>query len=163
MHVRVRLFAQLRERAGADAVELELPEGARVADALEALAGVAAGLPVVMAVNREYACASTALREDDELALVPPVSGGAVDAAAVHARVTEEPLSLDALAVRVRDPRAGAVGTFSGVMREVTHLDYEAYLEMAEAELRRIATAALERYGLYAVTFEHRIGSVTLS
>src|SRR4051794_2879965 len=163
MHVRVRLFAQLRERAGADAVELELPDGARVADALEALSGVAAGLPVVMAVNREYARASTALREDDELALVPPVSGGAVDAAAVHARVTEEPLSLDALSSRVRDPRAGAVVTFSGVTREVSHLDYEAYAEMAEPELRRIASAALERHGLCAVAVEHRIGVVPLS
>jgi molybdopterin synthase catalytic subunit len=163
MRVRVRLFAQLRERAGRDAVELELPDGARVSDALAALDGVAGGLPVVMAVNREYAHAGTALREDDELALVPPVSGGAVDTGAVHARVTEEPLSLDALAARVRDPRAGAVVTFSGVTRDVEQLDYEAYAEMAEAELRRIAEAALARHGLCAVAVEHRIGVVPLS
>src|SRR3954454_18600141 len=139
MLVRVRLFAQLRERAGREAVELDLPDGARVADAIAALDDVAGGLPVVMAVNRSYAGADTPLSEDDELALVPPVSGGAVDAAAVHARVCVEPLSLDALAARVRDPRAGAVVTFSGVTRDVSHLDYEAYAEMAEPELRRIA------------------------
>src|SRR3954452_25154051 len=76
VRVTVRLFANLRTSAGRDSLELELPEGARVADALAALDHVAAGLPVVMAVNREYARAETVLREDDELALVPPVSGG---------------------------------------------------------------------------------------
>src|SRR6185312_6646861 len=95
MLVRVRLFAQLRERAGRDAVELELPDGARVADALAALDEIAGGLPVVMAVNREYAGAEQVLSAGDELALVPPVSGGAVDASAVHARVRGEALSLD--------------------------------------------------------------------
>jgi molybdopterin synthase catalytic subunit/molybdopterin converting factor small subunit len=163
MRIRVRLFAQLRERAGRDAVELELPEGARVADALAALDDVAAGLPVVMAVNREYAGAETVLAADDELALVPPVSGGAVDTGAVHVRVCSEPLSLDSLSARVRDARAGAVVVFGGVTREVGHLDYEAYAEMAEAELRRIAEAALARHGLCAVAVEHRIGRVPLS
>ena len=163
MLVRVRLFAQLRERAGRDAVELELPDGARVADALAALDDVAGGLPVVMAVNREYAAASTPLSPGDELALVPPVSGGAVDASAVHARVREGALSLDELTARVRDPRAGAVVTFSGVTRDVPQLDYEAYAEMAEAELRKIAAAALERHGLCAVAVEHRVGVVPLS
>ena len=163
VHIRVRLFAQLRERAGRDAVELELPDGARVADALRALGGLAEGLPVVMAVNREYASEEAVLSPDDELALVPPVSGGAVDSAAVHARVVSEPLSLDALASRVRDARAGAVVTFSGVTRDVERLDYEAYAEMAEAELRRIAAAALERHGLCSVAVEHRTGAVPLS
>jgi len=163
MRVRVRLFAQLRERAGRDAVELDLPEGARVADALAALDDVAQGLPVVMAVNREYAGADRELAAGDELALVPPVSGGAVDTGAVHVRVCEEALSLDALAARVRDPRAGGVVTFSGVTRDVEFLDYEAYAEMAEAELRRIAEAAMLRHGLCAVAVEHRIGRVPLS
>src|SRR3954451_24481016 len=74
-----------------------------------------------------------------------------------------EPLSLDTLAAAVRDPRAGAVVTFSGVTRDVDHLDYEAYAEMAEAELARIAGAALERHGLCAVAVEHRVGAVPLS
>jgi molybdopterin synthase catalytic subunit len=162
MRVTVRLFAQLRERAGRGELELELPDGARVRDALAAVGDLAAGLPVVMAVNREYAAADDELSPDDELALVPPVSGGATTSA-VHARVTGEPLSLDRLVALVRDPRAGAVITFSGVTREVGHLDYEAYAEMAEAELARIAGAARERHGLCAVAVEHRVGAVPLS
>src|SRR3954447_18053137 len=105
MRVTVRLFAQLRERAGRDALELELPEGAVVQDALDAMGELAAGLSVVMAVNREYAAAGDALSPDHELALVPPVSGGAATGA-VHARVTGEPLSLDRLVALVRDARA---------------------------------------------------------
>ena len=162
MRVRVRLFAQLRERAGASEVELELPEGARVRDALAAVRELAAGLPVVMAVNREYASEDSALAPGDELALVPPVSGGATTGV-VHARVTQEPLSLDRLVAMVRDARAGAVVTFAGVTREVDRLDYEAYIAMAEAELARIAGAARERHGLCAVAVEHRVGEVPLS
>ena len=77
MTVRVRLFAVLRERAGTDHVDLELPEGARVADALAALAGRGGRSDVVMAVNREYADGDRVLAAGDELALIPPVSGGA--------------------------------------------------------------------------------------
>src|SRR5215210_6623881 len=128
MEVTVRLFAMLRERAGSNELTLELPDGARVSDALAELRELAAGLPLVMAVNREYASEETVLDPGDELALIPPVSGG--EAALVHARVTAEPLSLDALAARVRDRRAGALVTFSGVTRDVELLQYEAYTEM---------------------------------
>src|SRR5436309_414119 len=95
MQVSVRLFAGLRERAGAEVVELELPEGGRVEDVLERLGEVAGGIPVVMAVNQEYAKAETQLHPGDELALIPPVSGGSVGA--LHVRVTDEPLALDPL------------------------------------------------------------------
>jgi molybdopterin synthase catalytic subunit len=78
-------------------------------------------------------------------------------------RVSEEPLSLDSLAARVRDPRAGAVVTFSGVTREVSQLDYEAYVEMAEERLAAIATEAVARFRLCAAAVEHRIGEVPLS
>ena len=157
MEVTVRLFAMLRERAGAAEVVLDLPEGARVADALAELRGLADGLPLVMAVNREYADAERALGPGDELALIPPVSGGETSAAP-WVRVTAEPLSLDALAARVRDPRAGAVVTFQGVTREVERLEYEAYAEMAEERLAEIARAAVERHGLCAAAVEHRVG-----
>jgi molybdopterin converting factor subunit 1 len=82
MFVHVRLFAMLRERAGTEEVRVELPEGATVRDAVDALAvqhgldDVIARMPVVMAVNREYASADSVLAEADELALIPPVSGG---------------------------------------------------------------------------------------
>src|ERR671930_1789441 len=107
MEVTVRLFAMLRERAGAREVTLELPDGARVSDALAELGSIAAGMPLVMAVNREYADGDQVLDPGDELALIPPVSGGST-AAAPWVRVSAEPLSLDALAARGRDPRAGA-------------------------------------------------------
>ena len=162
MEVTVRLFAMLRERAGAREVSLELPEGARVSDALRELSELAGGLPLVMAVNRRYASEEQVLEPGDELALIPPVSGGSTRAAP-WVRVTDEPLSLDALAERVRDPRAGAVVTFQGVTREVELLRYEAYAEMAEERLAAIAREALERHGLCAAAVEHRIGEVPLS
>jgi molybdopterin synthase catalytic subunit len=156
--VHLRLFAGLRERAGSASLELTLPEGARVADAIAAVGEVADGVPVVMAVNREYADADVVLTEGDELALIPPVSGGAE-----LELVVDGPLSLDALAERVRDPRAGAVVTFSGVTREVDALDYEAYAEMAAPVIAEIVAAAIARHGLCAAAAQHRVGVVPLS
>ncbi|MEA2472748.1 MAG: MoaE-MoaD fusion protein [Thermoleophilaceae bacterium] len=161
MEVTVRLFAMLRERAGASEVTVELPEGARVRDALAALDGLADGLPLVMAVNREYAPEDAPLGAGDELALIPPVSGG--EATVAHARVSAEPLSLDSLVARVRDPRAGAVVTFQGVTRDVDRLDYEAYEEMAGPAIAAIVADAIERHGLCAAAAEHRVGEVPLS
>ncbi|HEX8206456.1 MAG TPA: molybdenum cofactor biosynthesis protein MoaE [Solirubrobacteraceae bacterium] len=160
MQVKVRLFAQLRERAGSSSVDVELPEGASVADAIAALGDVAAGLPVVMAVNREYADEGAVLSPGDEVALIPPVSGGSAE---VHVALRSEPLDTAAVEARVRDARAGAVVTFSGVTREVDHLDYEAYEEMALERMRAIAAVAVERHGLCAAAVEHRVGRVPLS
>ena len=157
----MKLFAVLRERAGASEVTLELPEGARVRDAIESLADVAAGVPVVMAVNREYADADVVLSESDELALVPPVSGG--ETVLVHARVTDAPLSIDALSGLVRNPAAGAVVVFEGVTREVDALEYEAYVEMAEQKIATILAEVKEAHGLTAVAAEHRVGLVPLA
>lgn len=161
MHVQVRLFAGLRERAGEEMVELDLPDGALVRDALEQLRALTDGVPVVMAVNHEYADAEAALQGGDELALIPPVSGGSVGA--LHARVTDEPLALDELVSRVRDPRAGAVVTFLGVTREVAELDYEAYTAMAERKIAEIVARAIENHGLCSAAAEHRVGIVPLS
>jgi MoaE-MoaD fusion protein len=161
MEVTVRLFAMLRERAGAREVTLTLPDGARVSDALAELGTIAEGLPLVMAVNREYADEHQVLDPGDELALIPPVSGG--EAALQHVRVTGEPLALDGLVQRVRDPRAGAVVTFEGVTREVEKLEYEAYVEMAEEKMAAILAEAVERHGLCAAAAEHRVGDVPLS
>jgi len=133
MLVEVRLFAGLRERARADTLELELPEGACVADALERLRAVTDGVPVVMAVNREYARPQSPLHAGDEVALIPPVSGGSV--AAWHVRVTDQPLALEPLLEQVRDPRAGAIVSFSGVTRQVAELDYES-LTLAQLRAR---------------------------
>ena len=117
MQVRVRLFAALRERAGAEELELELPADARVQDALERLRQLTGDVSVVMAVNHEYASGDRRLAPGDELALIPPVSGGSRPATAAHARVRSEPLAPEALFELVRDPRAGAVVSFLGVTR----------------------------------------------
>jgi molybdopterin synthase catalytic subunit len=162
MTVRVRLFAVLRERAGKGEIELELPEQARVSDALAQLSSLAGDLSVVMAVNRSYATPETPLHAGDELALVPPVSGGA-GGGGWHVRVGEEPLTLDAVRARVRDARAGAIVYFEGVTREVTQLDYEAYAEMAEEHIRRIVEVAVARHRLCAAAVEHRVGQVPLA
>jgi molybdopterin converting factor subunit 1 len=161
VEITVKLFAVLRERAGARELTLELPEGARVQDALDSLAEVAAGVPVVMAVNREYADADAVLSADDELALVPPVSGG--EMALVHVRVTDDPLSVEALAGLVRNPAAGAVVVFEGVTRAVEALEYEAYTEMAEEQIAKILAEVKARHSLAAVAAEHRVGLVPLS
>ena len=160
MRVTVRLFAQLRERAGKPTLELDLPDGARVRDAIAAVGDLAAGVPVVMAVNREYAGEDAVLSADDELALVPPVSGGA---GPDHVAMREQALSQDAVSALVRDPRAGAVVTFQGVTREVESLEYEAYVEMAEEKIAAIVAAAVESHGLCAAAAEHRVGTVPLS
>jgi len=164
MVVRIRLFAQLRERAGAAYIDAALPDGATVADALRELGGrppldeLLARLPVRMAVNRELAAQDTVLRAGDELALLPPVSGGA----APHVRVTDEPLVPARVTDLVRRPGAGAVVTFEGTTRDVEFLDYEAYREMAEEQLARIVSECIERHGLEAAAAEHRVGRVAL-
>jgi MoaE-MoaD fusion protein len=173
MIVQVRLFAILRERAGRERIELALPRGATVAEALSRLAQVEAltelleRLPVAMAVNRDYARADTVLQPADELALIPPLSGGTgapgeATGAPAHVRVTAEPLSLEVLSRLVADPLAGAIVTFQGVTRELASLDYEAYTEMAEERIEQIARECIAAHGLRALAIEHRVGGVPL-
>jgi len=164
MTVTVRLFAVLRERAGAETVALELADDATVADALSALAQrpgldeLLERMPVRMAVNRDYAEAKTRLQSGDELALVPPVSGGAD----VHTRVTAESLSPEAVSGLVKRPSAGAIISFQGTTRDVERLEYEAYAEMATERIAAILRDCAERHGLEAAAAEHRVGSVPL-
>jgi MoaE-MoaD fusion protein len=178
MLVHVRLFAILREHAGTDRLELRLRPQATVADALDALgrtgplAELLARLPVRMAVNRDYATAETTLEPEDELALIPPVSGGAPGDGGgapganvpvhMHVRVCDEPLSLPALAEAVGDPGAGAIVIFEGVTREVERLDYEAYVAMAQERIEAIVRDCVAAHNLRGVAVEHRVGSVPL-
>jgi MoaE-MoaD fusion protein len=159
VRISVRLFAGLRERAGASHVEVELPDEAVVADLLDVM-GLAPGQCVV-ALNREYAAVDARVLASDEVALIPPVSGGA--GAVRLAEVTADPLDLAAVAAAVRDPRAGGVVCFEGVTRAVEALDYEAYAEMAAEKLRAIGEEEAARHGLCAVALVHRTGRVPLS
>jgi len=168
IEVQVRLFAMLRERAGAGKRELRLPAGATVADALERLGEqdaplgeLLARMPVSTAVNREYAGVATVLEAGDELAVIPPVSGGSDDPG-IHAAVSAEPLSADRLTAFVGDPRAGAVVVFQGVTREIAALDYEAYAEMAREQIVSILRGCVRDHGLCAAAAEHRVGRVAL-
>jgi molybdopterin converting factor subunit 1 len=169
--VTVRLFAMLRESAGTGSMELRLPLGSTVEDALGVLAQdpplreLVRRLPLRAAVNREYADAGTVLSPGDELALIPPVSGGAQDGGEgirTHALVTSEPLSSERLRRMVDDPGAGAVVIFEGVTREVPALEYEAYVEMAQARIEEILKRCVARHGLRAAVAEHRTGRVGL-
>jgi MoaE-MoaD fusion protein len=167
MLVSVRLFAMLRERTGSDRLEIELDEGSTVGEAMSALAAeprlgpVLDELPVLMAVNREYARAEATLSEGDELALIPPVSGG--DGVSVSVRLTSEPLDVGRIAESVRRSGAGAVVCFEGITRAVDRLEYDAYVEMAEERIREILQDCVERHGLEAAAAEHRVGTVPLS
>ena len=169
MRVSVRLFAILRERAGRDEMEIELPEGATVAEAMEALRAEPGldeplgRMRVAMAVNREYADPDTALSAGDELALVPPVSGGGVpEQAEVHAHVTTEPLSLEDVTAYVGRDAAGAVVSFMGVTRDVERLDYEVYRDMATEKIAAILRDCIAEHDLEAAAAEHRVGPVPL-
>jgi molybdopterin synthase catalytic subunit/molybdopterin converting factor small subunit len=154
--VTVRLFAGLRERAGWSQREIDAATVADVWRALE-LGDEPAGL--LYAVNKEYATPERELADGDEVALIPPVSGGAF-------LLSDEALSLDRVVDEVRDEQAGAIATFTGTTRivsrgrTVTHLDYEAYEGMAERVMAEIAEGLQSRYELSAVAIHHRVGRV---
>jgi molybdopterin synthase catalytic subunit/molybdopterin converting factor small subunit len=157
MRVTVRLFAGLRERAGTGRRDLDLGDGARAGDvwAQFDLGEEPAGL--VYAVNRAYVDRDSELAEGDEVALIPPVSGGSF-------RLTEKPIDLAAVVAEVEDERAGAIATFVGTVRaesrgrQVVRLEYEAYAGMAEEVMANLAAALQARYDLCAVAITHRTG-----
>jgi molybdopterin synthase catalytic subunit/molybdopterin converting factor small subunit len=157
MQVTVRLFAGLRELAGAGSKELELPDGSSVADVWQALVLGDEPAGLLYAVNRAYAEPAQPLSDGDEVALIPPVSGGAF-------RLTEAPVNLTSVVVAVVDERAGAIATFLGTVRaqsrgrEVIALEYEAYEEMAGDVMAEIAAEVEERYDLCKVAITHRLG-----
>ena len=161
VRVKARLFAALREQVGSRSLELDLPDDATVADVWTALGLGTEPSGLVYAVNRAYVDRATALRDGDEVAVIPPVSGGAF-------RLSDEPLSLEAVAAEVASDDAGAIATFVGTTRarsrgrEVIRLEYEAYEGMAEAEMERIAGVLRERHDVVDVAIHHRIGPVEI-
>ncbi len=161
MRVAVKLFAALREQAGIRERELELADGARVDDVWRALGLGDEPRGLVYAVNRAYVDRSAALADGDEVALIPPVSGG-------DFLLSETPLSLERIVDEVASDDAGAIATFVGTTRaqsrgrHVIRLEYEAYEGMAEAEMKRIATELRERHDIIDVAIHHRIGPVEI-
>jgi molybdopterin synthase catalytic subunit len=159
VRVTVRLFAGVRERAGQSRVELEDVE--RVEDVWPKL-GLGDEPPgLLYAVNREYVERRHELADGDEVALIPPVSGGSF-------RLVEGPLDVAAVLREVEDPEAGALASFIGTVRnrsrdrDVFHLEYEAFEEMAEPLLARLGDDLTARHGLCAMAIHHRLGRVEI-
>jgi len=159
VRVSIRLFAGLRERAGTARLEVDGVE--RVGDvwAKLGLGDEPAGL--LYAVNRAYASPGDALADGDEVALIPPVSGGAF-------RISDAPLDLQAAVAEAASDDAGAVATFVGTVRrssrgrDVLYLEYEAYEEMAEPMLEQLAGELTAKHGLSKVAIHHRTGRVEI-
>jgi len=168
MDVTVRLFAVLREQAGATTLDLSLAEGATVADAITELRrGPLSALPeravFATAVERAYVERDHELSHGDELALVPPLGGGGDGEPVKLAEVTGEPLDVDAVRRLVTHSASGATVVFVGTTRDVERLEYEAYVDMAREQLVQLAELVAREHGLNAVAVVHRAGSVPLS
>ncbi len=167
----MRLFASYREAAGVGHIELDLPPGSTARDAIRAVLAehplVAEGRQLVIARNEEYVDASAALEDGDELALIPPVSGGATRSA-VRIAVTSEPLSTDDLIEAVRGDGFGGIVVFLGTVRDhsrgkrVTKLGYEAYASMAERTMREIADRLEREHPPARVAMHHRVGDLAI-
>jgi molybdopterin synthase catalytic subunit len=170
MRVLVRLFASYREAAGVGRIELELPPGSKVKDAIAAIVKqhplIAEGRQVVIARNQEYVMPDEPLADGDEVALIPPVSGGALTVSPIA--VLASPLSVDDAIAAVRDSGYGGIVVFLGTVRDrsrgkvVTHLEYEAYAEMAEAKMREIARRLESLHAPLRLAMHHRVGDLAI-
>jgi molybdopterin synthase catalytic subunit len=168
MQVTVLLFGSLREATGAKELVVALPDGARVADLSALLArdhAAFAALParVKVAVNQHVAAADRALADGDEVAYLPPVSGGGG-----RCRILSEPLDPAAVGALVKGPDCGGFVSFEGAVRDLSrgrsirHLEYEAYAAMAERELDAICGEAEERWPGSRVAIAHRVGRLEI-
>jgi molybdopterin synthase catalytic subunit len=177
MRVQLLLFGGLKDLAGRDKETLDLPDDATVGDLLERCRTHMPALQeylgkVAVAVNQEYAARSLQLQEMDEVALIPPVSGGADSPAAaepaVHTRITHDPIEVSELAEGLKHGDDGAVVVFEGIVRNQTrgrrtlYLDYEAYEGMAQKQLEGLAQEALARFAVRDVRVVHRLGRLKI-
>ncbi len=172
MRVTVLTFGMLREHFGESSNPIDLPEGATVADLLAQCracrpAPAAVWSSLAVAVNREYASATHPLSDGDEVALLPPVSGGATPAVS-HVALTNSPISAAAIAEPLRHDEDGALVVFDGIVRNQTrgrrtlYLFYEAYPEMALARMKQLAVEALQTYPIRDVLIVHRLGRLEI-
>jgi molybdopterin synthase catalytic subunit len=162
----------LRELArGAETETFELPAGSTLADVYEALKKMHSGLPdrdgVRAALNQEFTDWTVQVADGDEVAFIPPVSGGS-HGVGVLFEITADPLDARRMEAAVTYKGAGAICTFTGVVRDnsrgrsVTHLDYEAFAEMAIVEMRKIGDEIAERWPEARVAMAHRTGSLEI-
>ncbi len=166
MQITVKLFARFKEVAGTGKTTLHLPDEATIADLIAALRQQFDGLSLVpertlLSVNQEFATPETVLRDGDEVAIFPPVSGGGDD----HFAVTYDPIPMEEVARRVTRPHTGAVALFAGVVRNVSEgkavssLEYEAYREMAVAKMEQVAAEARQQWpDIVDIAIVQRIG-----
>ncbi|HKJ25014.1 MAG TPA: molybdopterin converting factor subunit 1 [Myxococcota bacterium] len=173
MHVRVLLFGSVREALGVKDLEVELDAGATVGDLRARLAdrhALFARHRLLSAVNQETVPETAVLADGDEVAFLPPVSGGAPEPEAGSGRCTlhEEPLDVHAVEARVTGDDAGGVVTFVGAVRnrskgqDIRHLEYEAYPGMAEREMEKICDEAARRWPDSRVAIAHRVGQLAI-
>ena len=181
IQVRVFAFGMLKDSLGAEASEIALREGSTVADLLAEVSRAHPAAPlrgIAVSVNAEYATAEQVLRQGDEIGLLPPVSGGsaaqqadlsgasdpAIRTEAIRTELTGDRIDATQLIEETKQGEDGAVVVFDGIVRNhsrgrrTLHLDYEAYEEMAQRQLREIAERALTDFGVRQVTIVHRLG-----
>jgi MoaE-MoaD fusion protein len=183
MQVKVRYLGMLREIAGCDDESVEMPDGALLGELYAALQQRVPQLQnfrqaIALAVNYEYSAADTQLRDGDEIALIPPVSGGAPDARASlntpamqttdHAAIVRQPIDGAAISTAIRQPDDGAVVVFDGIVRNQTrgrrtlYLDYTAYEPMTLKQMEQLAQQALANYAVRDVWLVHRLGKLQI-
>jgi molybdopterin synthase catalytic subunit len=173
MHIKLRFFASLRERLGRSEDSCEVPEGATVRTVWETLKHEQPALAEVerslaFAVAQEYVDGDHPLHDNDELAFIPPVSGGVTADRRLSCTITQDPIRPDELTAFVADPGAGAMATFVGTTRDsndgrrVIRLEYECYPGMAEKEMAKIGHEILERWPVKKVAMIHRLGRVDI-
>jgi len=170
MQVRVLFFGALRDLIGRSNEALTLPEGARLSDLLAHYEAVVPRLKdllpsIALSINQEYAPPGAALHDQDEVALLPPVSGGNDDRRlAAHVALVRDRIATETVLARIKQPEDGAVVVFEGIVRDHTrgrrtlYLDYEAYEPMARSKLKELAKEALERFEVREVALVHRLG-----
>ena len=180
MAVSILFFATLKQRAGCERMELDLPDGATVSELKNLLAlrlpDLQPALPsALVSINREFAFATDPVPAGAEVGLFPPVSGGATDAHSerlpTHLHITAAPIDLDALTASITLPSTGAVCLFTGIVRASTqrghaphttaHLHYEAYTQMAEQKLQQVADEIRTRWpAVEGIAIVQRVGTL---
>ena len=176
MRVKVLLFGQLRDLAGKSEEEVSLADGAKAADIAARYAKLSPKLAelmpsVALAVNQEYAAREKVLRDGDEVALLPPVSGGAPEtktAAEAYVRIVRERIVPHDIVPPLEKPEDGAIVLFDGIVRDnsrgrkTQYLVYEAYEEMALRQLEQLAEDAKKKFAIRNVLLVHRLGRLEI-